>query len=76
VESGYGVHLVLVSARAGGHLPGLDEVRDAVRREWMNAQREKANEALYQRLRARYTVTIEQPEAVASSPASAGIAER
>jgi hypothetical protein len=63
VESGYGAHLVLVSARTEGRLPALDEVRETVRREWMNAEREKVNEALYQRLLARYQVTIEQPEA-------------
>lgn len=76
VESGYGVHLVLVSARVEGRPPALDEVRDAVRREWVNAQRERANEALYQRLLARYTVTIEQPKAAGAAAGSMGIAGR
>jgi hypothetical protein len=59
VESGYGVHLVLVSERTEGHLPALAEVRDAVRREWDNARRLEANDRFYQELLKRYTVTIE-----------------
>lgn len=59
VESGYGVHLVLISERAVARLPALVEVRDTVRREWDNAQRLEANETFYQELLKRYTVTIE-----------------
>jgi hypothetical protein len=76
VQSAYGVHLVLVSARTEGRLPTLEGVRDAVRREWANAQREKANEAFYQRLLARYTVTIEQPKAAGAPDDAGGIAKR
>jgi hypothetical protein len=62
IESGYGVHLVLVSQRTEGRLPELAEVRDAVRREWANAQRLEANEKFYQQLLARYRVTVERPQ--------------
>jgi hypothetical protein len=62
VESGFGVHLVLVSERTEGRQPALAEVRDDVRREWENAKRLAANEAFYQRLLARYRVTIEGVE--------------
>lgn len=67
VESGYGVHLVLVNERIEGGMPALAEARDAVRREWANARRLEANEALYQQLLKRYTVTIEglEPEKLA-----------
>ena len=61
IESGYGVHLVLVSERVEGHLPALAEVRDAVLREWSDARRLEANEKFYQDLLKHYTVTIEQP---------------
>ncbi len=64
VESGYGVHLVLVSERTEGRLPALADVRDAVRREWDSARRLEANEKIYQELLKRYTVTIESPEPV------------
>jgi len=59
VESGFGVHLVLVTERIEGRMPALAEVRDAVRREWEEARRVKANEAFYRKLLARYTVRIE-----------------
>ncbi len=62
IESGFGVHLVLLSERTGGSLPALEEVRAAVRREWTNARRMEANEKFYQTLLQRYTVTIERPE--------------
>ena len=65
VESGYGVHLVLISERTEGRLPLLAEVRDAVRREWGNARRLEANERFYQELQKRYTVTIEGLEPAA-----------
>jgi parvulin-like peptidyl-prolyl isomerase len=76
LESGYGVHLVFISARTEGHLATLEEVRDAVSREWANAQREKANEALYQRLLARYKITIEQPEETGAAGSLVGVAKR
>jgi hypothetical protein len=62
VESGYGVHLVFVGQRAGGRVPALEEVREAVRREWANAERLEANEQFYQGLLKRYTVTIERSQ--------------
>jgi len=65
VESGYGVHLVLVSERTEGGLPALADVRDTVIREWDNARRLQANEKFYQELLQRYTVTIEGMELTA-----------
>jgi len=62
LESGYGVHLVLVSERTEGRVPALSEVRDTVRREWANTRRQEANEKFYQELLKRYAVTVERPE--------------
>jgi hypothetical protein len=67
IESGFGMHLVLVSERTGGSLPALEDVRAAVRREWTNARRMEANEKFYQTLLQRYTVTIERPEVAHST---------
>jgi hypothetical protein len=67
IASTYGVHLVFVHERTEGRAPVLEEVRDAVRREWSNAQRVEANEQLYQKLLERYTVTIETPAAGADT---------
>ena len=61
VESGYGVHLVFISERTTGHVPALEEIRDAVRREWANVRQLEANEQFYQGLLKRYTVTVERP---------------
>jgi hypothetical protein len=63
VESGYGLHLVYVRERVDGRVPALAEVREAVQREWFTARRKAINEQFYQRLRARYTVIVEQPAA-------------
>jgi hypothetical protein len=62
IESGYGVHLVFVSETTEGRVPTLEEVREAVRREWANARRLEANEKFYQNFLKRYTVTIERPQ--------------
>jgi hypothetical protein len=62
IESGYGLHLVLVGARTDDRAPELDEVRDTLRRDWLNERRIAANEAYYQSLLQRYTVTIEGRE--------------
>lgn len=64
VESGYGVHLILVNERTEGRQPALAEVRDAVSREWANARRLQANQKFYEELLKHYTVTIELPKAV------------
>ena len=63
IESGYGLHLVLVSQHEDGRLPALADVRDAVRREWQDVRRLEASERFYQELLKRYAVTIEQPAA-------------
>jgi PPIC-type PPIASE domain len=73
VESGYGLHLVLVRERIPARLPDLAEVRDAVANEWRSVRQEEANRAFYERLRAGYEVTVERP-ASAGRPTS--VAER
>jgi hypothetical protein len=74
VESGYGLHLVLVRDRTPARLPDLAEVRDAVTNEWRAVRQAEANRAFYEGLRARYVVTVERP-AWAGEPPSA-VAER
>ena len=62
IESGFGVHLVLMAERTDGSMPALEDVHAAVRREWSNARRLEANEKFYRTLLQRYTVTIERPQ--------------
>jgi PPIC-type PPIASE domain len=61
VESGYGLHLVLVRERTPAEQPALAEVREEVANEWRAARREEANRAFYDGLRANYEVTVEHP---------------
>jgi hypothetical protein len=70
IDSGYGVHLVFVSERTEGRVPRLDEVRDAVTREWDNARRLAANDKLYEEMLKRYAVTIEAPRVPANTTAA------
>jgi hypothetical protein len=62
LESGYGMHLVLISERTEGHLPELADVRDVVARDWANARRLEGDNKFYQELLKRYTVIIEPME--------------
>jgi len=72
VESGYGVHVVFLTERTEGRLPPLEDVREAVRREWANARRLEADAQFYQTLLRRYTVIIETPRAAGGKQAHAG----
>jgi PPIC-type PPIASE domain len=62
VESGYGLHLVLVRNRIARRTPPLDEVRDAVLSEWRAAERLELNEKLRRQRRAKYTVNVQWPD--------------
>jgi len=66
VRSGFGVHLVFIGEKVEGRVPELEEVRDAVERDLIAQRRRDANEKIYQRLRERYTITVERPVAADS----------
>ena len=59
IASGYGMHVVRVSAHTTGHHPALAEVRSTVRRDWHDAHRADANRAALARLRQRYDIRID-----------------
>lgn len=61
LRSGYGLHLVRVSARTPAVQPPLAEIRPQVAREWESDRRSKAAEARYAALRKAYDVQIETP---------------
>lgn len=61
VESGYGLHLVLVTHRTPGRLPALAEVRDLVVRDVLGSRRAQRLEAMYRRLLERHVVIVERP---------------
>ena len=60
VQSGYGLHLILVTEHAVGRLPRLDEIRETIEWEWTAAHRSELKENIYNELRGRYTIVIEQ----------------
>ena len=69
VRSGFGVHLVLISERIDGRVPALDEVGDAVARDWSAQKRKEGNDALYEKWREGYTITIEELSSDKKEPA-------
>ncbi|MCH7546380.1 MAG: peptidyl-prolyl cis-trans isomerase [Planctomycetes bacterium] len=62
IESGYGLHLVMIDERTDARLPELDEVRDQVRREWEHVRRLEMTEAFYREMLDRYEIVVEWPE--------------
>jgi parvulin-like peptidyl-prolyl isomerase len=55
-RSGYGWHLIRVSARAAGELPSLASVRDRVRTDWLADFRERDRDARIARLVAAHQI--------------------
>ncbi len=70
VRSTYGLHLVLVQERSGGRMPNLEEVRELVKRDWTFEKQKELKDAAYTKLRQRYTITMERPEAGATPVAT------
>jgi len=58
VTSGYGQHLVYIRSRTDARMPRLSEVRERVATDWAAEQRRAADQRIYERLRARYDITI------------------
>jgi hypothetical protein len=72
VESAYGLHLVLVRERIASTQPDLASVRPQVEREVIQDRRRRELDALYERLLARYPVTVERPAPKDAPVAGAG----
>ena len=56
VRSGFGYHLVRIDRAIPARDATLDEVRNAVERDWTVARQAETLDALYQELRGRYTI--------------------
>ena len=59
IESGFGLHLILIADRKPGEVPPFEEVRQAVEREWRSAARTEVKESFYQGLRSQYSIVVE-----------------
>jgi PPIC-type PPIASE domain len=64
VRSGYGLHLVELTANEAGRRATLADVRAQVERDLSRARAEEASAAFYDKLRANYAVRIEGDSAV------------
>jgi hypothetical protein len=69
VESTFGLHLVLVRQRRDGAAVELAAARPLVERELQSERRAAALQALYDRLLAKYDVTVEAPAPVSLAAA-------
>jgi len=67
IESGYGVHLVLLANRVDSRMPALDEVRSRVKRQFSYARREEANRQFMDKLIENYEVIIQWPDTESSA---------
>ncbi len=63
VVSAYGVHLVRILVSLPARTPSLEEVRDAVLRDWKGAKALEIRELHYARLRQRYVIEIRDADA-------------
>ncbi len=72
VQSGFGLHLVYIDERIDGEAPALKDVHEAVLRDWSSVKRKQTNEAFYEALRSRYTVTVEATPNRTKTSESAG----
>ena len=71
VASSYGLHLVRVEARTEPRAVKFDEVRETVLRDFHDERRRTANREVFEKLRERYQVTVDEAAlAKAAAPAS------
>lgn len=60
VHSPFGTHFIRITQKVEGRVPALDEVRDIVIREWLVDRRLAAQQAIFDSLRDKYTITVEE----------------
>lgn len=61
VQSGFGVHLVYVSAITQPPAPAFAEMHERVAEDWKVEKGEELNKKFYENLRKNYTIVIESP---------------
>jgi hypothetical protein len=70
IESGYGLHLVRVSALREAQLPVLSEVRARVAEEWKREQEQAAKERYLGELRKKYDIVADEDVKALIAPAA------
>ena len=70
VKSGYGLHFVHVDSMQASRVPELDEVRDAVERDYLSERKRMIKELIYETLQERYNIVYEDTPALAQAAGS------
>lgn len=60
ILSGFGLHLVFIDQFVAAKAPKLDNVRQQLSRDWSAEKRAETNRTIYEKLRQRYHVVIEE----------------
>jgi hypothetical protein len=68
LQSSYGAHLVLVESRSEPRAVTLDEVRPKVLRDYDEQRRRSANQEVFERLKQRYQITVDE-SSITNAPA-------
>ncbi|WP_428410397.1 peptidyl-prolyl cis-trans isomerase [Hyphococcus sp.] len=66
VTSPFGAHAVLILSREAARSPAFEDVREKLRADWADAKRKERREEFHDRMRKRYDVTVNWPEAYLS----------
>ena len=73
IGSAFGLHLILITSRIDSRLPELGEVLEQVKRDWMIDRQNELKNAAYEKIRERYSVTVQKREVpIASAPSASG----
>jgi hypothetical protein len=70
IASEDGAYLVYIVEKMQGQLPALGQIRPVVRKEWLAAERQRANDKFYQNLLRGYSVSVKLPPATRAQTGS------
>jgi hypothetical protein len=61
VDSPFGIHFVRIENIVAGYIPGLEEIRKEVERDWLADFRKIAQKEILDQMKSGYSVTVEMP---------------
>jgi hypothetical protein len=74
IKSPFGAHIVQIVVRETARDPTLEEVRNKLRSDWIEARRMAKRAEFQANMRQRYQISVDWPEPYASQPAPAEVA--
>ena len=60
LESEYGVHDVEIKSKSIAKLKAFDAIKEKLKEDYLNVQREQKNKMMYEKLKAQYAISIEE----------------